>query len=675
MKQKTHILIYILIAAAVVIVGTIIILMSRNNAGQEKSHLDLGRTYLLDLSYDKAILEFKEAINIDPNDPEPYIELANTYEEIGDIPNAIETLEDGYEKTGDERIKEKLDELQAKENESEHNEDDVIAASETSAVTTVSESETEASTSVTVEMATVPDLLGLNEEEAKKLCEDNGLKFTVSYSESNDVEKDIVMSQMIPAGTSVAKGIIVPFAVSEGNSVQVELVAENLQFDYLADFEESGWAFAVRGNKGGYVNTSGKFVEVYDITIPTEDEKFKYYDNGTSYDLLYMVNGRPYFEDTDECCPSYEFYINEFKVSAEGLYPYFKNEKWGYADINKGNIVIPCEYNSVSYFNCGRGVVSFDDPEYKANELYTSTYIPQKYKILDYNNNEITISNIKSLYPDATGAEIISVNCCFLNNILLCRHIAANGLGFIGAVTVDINGNILDTNIAVVPYDTANSDYIHDWTYYVTNGQTIIRDFQGSLICSLDSSYFVMYISSYGLAVCASDYNSMYGTFSKYAILDCNNNGQVIGQYDESEYGISNSSFNNEYIPRGKGHDYSWTLFDLNGNKVFKNEYEFVGNPSFDIISVKKNGKFGFVDINENLVIDYIFNDVYYFWNNDNNLTVLCENDNGPCLINKKGNVIYQYTGTLEYYDDIGDYTYIIIKNNGKYSIYKISMR
>jgi len=69
MKQKTRVIIYILIAIAVVIIGTIVILSSRTAKPIPESHLDLGRIYLADLSYDKAILEFKEAIKIDPKDP------------------------------------------------------------------------------------------------------------------------------------------------------------------------------------------------------------------------------------------------------------------------------------------------------------------------------------------------------------------------------------------------------------------------------------------------------------------------------------------------------------------------------------------------------------------------------------------------------------------------------
>lgn len=73
MKQKTRILIYILIAAAVVIIGAITILSGGKPGENAREHLDLGRKYLNELSYDEAETEFLDAIRIDPSDPAPYI--------------------------------------------------------------------------------------------------------------------------------------------------------------------------------------------------------------------------------------------------------------------------------------------------------------------------------------------------------------------------------------------------------------------------------------------------------------------------------------------------------------------------------------------------------------------------------------------------------------------------
>ena len=81
MKQKTRILIYILIAIAVVILGSMAILTNRsaNKPVSAKEKIDLGHAYLLDLSYEKAVLEFTEAIEIDPMNADAYLGLAEAY--------------------------------------------------------------------------------------------------------------------------------------------------------------------------------------------------------------------------------------------------------------------------------------------------------------------------------------------------------------------------------------------------------------------------------------------------------------------------------------------------------------------------------------------------------------------------------------------------------------------
>ncbi len=111
MKQKTRILIYILIAAAAVIIGVIAVFSKAGGGASAAGHIDLGRTYLIELSYDKAVIEFTEAIRIDPNNVDTYLGLAEAYEKLGDTEKAIEWLEKGFELTGDERVREMLDRL------------------------------------------------------------------------------------------------------------------------------------------------------------------------------------------------------------------------------------------------------------------------------------------------------------------------------------------------------------------------------------------------------------------------------------------------------------------------------------------------------------------------------------------------------------------------------------
>ena len=201
-NHQTRIVIYIIIGAVIAAVGIFLVLHSNNSQSgislQDK--LDLGHKYLVELSYDKAVLEFTDAIEIDPMNADSYLGLADAYIGQGDTDKAVEVLEKGFDKTGDDRIKEKLDELKPAE------ETTVTTVSETTAETTV----------VTYELAVVPNLVGLTEEEASQLIKDAGLKGKVKNEFNETVEKGYVISQMIPADAEVGKNTNVIYSVSKG---------------------------------------------------------------------------------------------------------------------------------------------------------------------------------------------------------------------------------------------------------------------------------------------------------------------------------------------------------------------------------------------------------------------------------------------------------------------------
>lgn len=193
MKAQTkRIILYIAIAAVILIGGIAAILIApKDMPVSSQEHIDLGHTYLIELSYDKAVLEFTEAIEIEPMNADAYLGLAEAYAGMGDIPKAVEVLESGYDKTGDERLKNMLEELLPPDSEE---------------LTTVS----------TVAMATVPNLLGLTEAEAISACESAGLKYVVSYGYSDEVKKGYVIRQSISGNAFVMDEISVTFTVSKG---------------------------------------------------------------------------------------------------------------------------------------------------------------------------------------------------------------------------------------------------------------------------------------------------------------------------------------------------------------------------------------------------------------------------------------------------------------------------
>ena len=114
-KPKTKLFVIIGIVAAVVIIGIIagIIIASSDKGGTSefKEQISLGEKYLSEQNYDEAIAAFRKAIEIDPNDPEGYIRLADVYIAMGNNDETIKVLEEGLEKTGSDEIKSKLEKL------------------------------------------------------------------------------------------------------------------------------------------------------------------------------------------------------------------------------------------------------------------------------------------------------------------------------------------------------------------------------------------------------------------------------------------------------------------------------------------------------------------------------------------------------------------------------------
>lgn len=106
-------------AIVVVIVVTItgIIMYNTSDTENLKRQLELGQKYLLETNYEEAIVAFNLTIEIDPMNVDAYLGLAEAYLGLGDIEGAKNALNDGYEITDDERIKEYIDEMKSNSEE------------------------------------------------------------------------------------------------------------------------------------------------------------------------------------------------------------------------------------------------------------------------------------------------------------------------------------------------------------------------------------------------------------------------------------------------------------------------------------------------------------------------------------------------------------------------------
>ena len=97
----------IIICTALIIVlcaAAAILLMPHESSVSVTEMLSTAQKYLVEMDYKRAIAEFNKVIELDPMNAEAYLGLAEAYEKNGQHDMAVETLEKGYEATGDERI-------------------------------------------------------------------------------------------------------------------------------------------------------------------------------------------------------------------------------------------------------------------------------------------------------------------------------------------------------------------------------------------------------------------------------------------------------------------------------------------------------------------------------------------------------------------------------------------
>lgn len=116
-KSSKAKIIAVISVICVVIIGIIIaiILIAAGGANAAaKEQISLGDKYMKSEEYDEAIIAFNKAIEIDPNNSDAYIRLADAYKAVGNNYEAVKTLERGYERTRSGDIKSRLDELSVK---------------------------------------------------------------------------------------------------------------------------------------------------------------------------------------------------------------------------------------------------------------------------------------------------------------------------------------------------------------------------------------------------------------------------------------------------------------------------------------------------------------------------------------------------------------------------------
>ena len=135
---KKRKIIYITIAAAIVIIAALAIIFMPKTAPQTVTEmLSTAQKYLVEMDYERAIAEFNKVIELDPMNADAYLGLAEAYEKSGDIDKAVETLEKGFELTGDERLQARIAMLNGENTDNAEVSETETSITETTVETTV----------------------------------------------------------------------------------------------------------------------------------------------------------------------------------------------------------------------------------------------------------------------------------------------------------------------------------------------------------------------------------------------------------------------------------------------------------------------------------------------------------------------------------------------------------
>ena len=118
--------------AGVVMVGSLSACGSDDKASELLSSAE---RYLNEQEYRSAIIEFEKLLEIDPENVDAYLGIAEAHAELGNINEAIYWLEQGYELTDDSSLQAMISELSAPQDETTEQTDEP-ASTTTAAVTT-----------------------------------------------------------------------------------------------------------------------------------------------------------------------------------------------------------------------------------------------------------------------------------------------------------------------------------------------------------------------------------------------------------------------------------------------------------------------------------------------------------------------------------------------------------
>ncbi len=393
-----------------------------------------------------------------------------------------------------------------------------------------------------------------------------------------------------------------------------------------------GWSYQTAilkykdGEKYGIITTSGKQVTkaIYDSieTLDYKDEILKIKQN-EKYGLI-KLNGEVVLKSEYDTISTDGYYNDQTsKYENAGYIVSQKSEEgtsYGYISYN-GKTVLDCKYNSIKRItNIKNDSIAYlITVENGKTGLYKNgqSIIKNEYESIEYDNtNQILAIEQNGKYGvyDLYGNMILPIqydDLTFAGTIITATK---DGKGLV----FDANGNIKKNFNYTSIMPTKSNDYyitINNQGKYgvVDSSNTTLIDNKYSYIEYVFDKYFIFTDENKSGLI---DYTGRKVLENKYSVVQ-NINGTNIIQATNSDTGISEIYNKNiEKVAETKNahiylkdnyikilSDDTMMYVDYDGN-VKKAQDLFTNN---SIFAQKQNGKWGYVDISGNVVVDYIY--------------------------------------------------------------------
>lgn len=157
-SSKKNIIIVIAAAIVLIVGGVTAVAVTTNGFDFMgiRTTLQLADRYLSEQNYEQAVIEFEKVLKIEPMNVDAYLGLAEAYMALGETDKAVKVLEEGIEKTGSDRLSDRLEEIRESE-KPVTTESEATDTKATEPAETVPDETTAVTEAVTKPAETVPD--------------------------------------------------------------------------------------------------------------------------------------------------------------------------------------------------------------------------------------------------------------------------------------------------------------------------------------------------------------------------------------------------------------------------------------------------------------------------------------------------------------------------------------